>query len=576
MTSCIRVLPDDTINKVAAGEVVENSASVVKELVENAIDAKACNITIEIRGGGRQLIRITDDGVGMSEDDALLAFERHATSKIRSIDDIHGVSSMGFRGEAVPSIAAISKFTLITRHKEHNDATMIIVDGGKILKVSPAPRSPGTTIEVKSLFFNVPVRRKFQKAPAHDEGEILKMVSQLALGHPHIKFELISGGKPLISTPVYEEDTLKRRISDVLGKEFAGQIMPISATVEGITVEGFIGNAYTTRANRTGQHLFINRRAIFSPVISHAVLDGYGTSITPKRFPLFVLHLTLSGDDVDVNVHPQKREVRFRRAMQVREVVQKTVENALQTTSPVPTRSSSGSFNPSTGPSWSNIFAATTVETMPTAAVTTAPTTAATVAAPQTMTLRSLSCVPGYILADARGVTGEKQDGLVAIDQHAAHARVLYEAAKKSVTAFEAQALLVPIQLSPSPAESAKILRHLDNLTLLGIDIHESGPNTFLVDAIPQLLDGGDITDTIGDIVEELDRTSTENIRDQKTSQSIAHAATMAAVSTKKTLSLAEAQNLVDALVKCSEPVSCPKGGKTLSWITPVELAKLF
>jgi DNA mismatch repair protein MutL len=334
--SKIRVLTEHTINKIAAGEVIENPASVIKELVENSIDAGSKTICVEIQNGGRQLIRITDDGCGMSHDDALLSLERHATSKIKEVDDIQEITTMGFRGEAIPSIASISKFTLLTcpRTDDGTEAggTLVCVDGGRIVSCAGAARSPGTTIEVKSLFFNVPVRRKFQKSPAYDIHEIQKMLSLLALGYPNVQFELISDQKTLLKTcPPLEEisfsDQLRKRIEDVLGKVVSGPLLPVSFEQPPFGIHGFIAPPSIHKPNRTGQYLFINHRAVFSPLVSTAVKEGYGTMLPAQRFPFFILHLSLPGSLVDVNVHPQKKEVRLRQESQLKEIIIRAIQS---------------------------------------------------------------------------------------------------------------------------------------------------------------------------------------------------------------------------------------------------------
>lgn len=337
MPSKIRVLSDHTINKIAAGEVIENPASVVKELVENSLDAGSTDICIEIQGGGRQMIRISDNGCGMNSDDALLCLERHATSKLREVEEIHSLSTMGFRGEAIPSIASISKFNLLTCPAKEGDTepvgSMVIVDGGKMVSCSPAARSQGTTIEVKSLFFNVPVRKKFLKSPSIDASEILKTVSLIALGHPSIKFQLIIDGKNTLIAHSSKDPAfgtqLQERIESVLGTDFTRNATYIEETKDGISLKGVIGQPGYTRHNRTGQYLFINKRGVVSPLVAYAVKDGFGSSIPSGRFPVFVLHLEVSGDLVDVNVHPQKREVRLRQEQTIKELIIKAVRNGI-------------------------------------------------------------------------------------------------------------------------------------------------------------------------------------------------------------------------------------------------------
>ena len=367
MPSKIRVLTENTINKIAAGEVIENPSSVVKELIENSLDAGASDICVEITGGGRQLIRVTDNGYGMNSDDAVLCLERHATSKIREVEDINDITTMGFRGEAIPSIAAISKFTLLTCPAPESGsdpkASMVIVDGGQLVKCCSAERSQGTTIEVKSLFFNVPVRRKFQKSPANDANEILKVMSILSLGNPNIKFKLISHHETLLVAPVSRAesffDIMRERIALTLGNEFGGAMLPLEVESDDCSIRGFIGKPHYNRHNRTGQYLFINQRPVFSPLISSLIREGYGTTLGTHRHPVFVLHLTLPGSLIDVNVHPQKREVRLRQEEIIRRVVLQGVERALQQ------MPSAASFDVSEQPKFADMIVSTPVQEQP-------------------------------------------------------------------------------------------------------------------------------------------------------------------------------------------------------------------
>ena len=336
MTAKIQLLPDSTINQIAAGEVIENPSSAIKELIDNSIDAKASEIIIEIKDGGRQLIRISDNGCGMNKEDALLCLKRHATSKIAKLEDIYGIDSMGFRGEAIPSIASISKFTLMTCTKENankQDGTMLLVDGGTVVKTCPVARSQGTTIEVKSLFFNVPVRKKFQKSSASDQRAILKMVSSLAMANPTISFQLISNQQTMLATRKHKGSFIehfKSQTEGVLGKNFLNDMLEIDVEEPEFKLQGFISSVLKTRHNRTGQFLFINRRPVYSFLVSSTIRDVYGTALDSKQYPLFALHLTLKGDLVDVNVHPQKKEVRFQNGQQLKSFIFHSIDRVLQ------------------------------------------------------------------------------------------------------------------------------------------------------------------------------------------------------------------------------------------------------
>lgn len=299
MPSKIRILDRNSINQIAAGEVIENSASVIKELVENAVDAGAKKISIECEAGGLQLIRVSDDGEGMGRDDALLSFERHGTSKIRNASDLETVQSMGFRGEALASILAVSKMTLLTSDGE--SATHIEGAGGAILSCEKGARSQGTTIEVRSLFYNVPARLSFQKSPNRLSAEITKVVTKLALAYPHISFCLKAGSKEIVNVSHME------RIEDLLGKEFVEGSKKIVLEEGPLRIKGLLGSLTNRRSNRSGQYFFLNNRAIVSHALALGVEEGYGTQIGAREYPIFVLHLSLDSAFVDVNVHPQKK-----------------------------------------------------------------------------------------------------------------------------------------------------------------------------------------------------------------------------------------------------------------------------
>lgn len=650
MTSKIRVLTDHTINKIAAGEVIENPASVVKELVENSIDAGAKDICVEIKGGGRQLIRISDDGSGMNADDALLCLERHATSKIREVEDIHSVTTMGFRGEAIPSIASISKFMLLTSpqlngntipQEDAHSGTMVIVDGGKIVNCSPAARSPGTTVEVKSLFFNVPVRRKFLKSPAVDTNEILKILSLIALGYPNIKFQLINDGKTMLSTTLGQDtsfaDSLNTRIENVLGPEYLQNTISIMRESNGMSLQGVIGYPNYTRHNRTGQFLFINNRGVFSPLVAYAVKEGYGSALPSGRHPVFVLHLALSGNLVDVNVHPQKREVRLRQEQLLKELIIKAIEQSLQHNpnhknnfftpdiSPVFTRafetpeamSTSNNndwiFQPKSLTPWSKpeptpqnslsqqdhlpahqpvVYPSISPHQPPahTPSFPQKQPIEASLHIPVTsMPPRVIATIPRYILLDASSdneffskaplkAPNSSSRGLLLIDQKAAHSRIIFEKLQQRNidSPISQQSLLIPYTLEVSPFEADTLRDSISTLNHMGFQIQEFGSDTFLIDAIPQIIGTNDIKLLIGDILNALRDTHGEKPLQEEKYKRIALAASRAAVAQDRRLSLDEAQGIINQLCRCQHPYQCPQGKPTFVQLSPDELAKQF
>lgn len=649
MSSKIRVLSDHTINKIAAGEVIENPASVVKELVENSLDAGATDVCIEIQGGGRQMIRISDNGCGMNGDDALLCLERHATSKLREVEEIHSLSTMGFRGEAIPSIASISKFNLLTCATQEQNAppvvgTMVIVDGGKIVSCHPAARSQGTTIEVKSLFFNVPVRKKFLKSPSVDANEILKTMSLMALGYPGIKFQLLSDGKNLLSAPASKvpsfAEQLKARIESVLGSDFSQNTFYIQEKKEGIALEGVIGKPGYTRHNRTGQYLFINKRGVVSPLVAYAVKEGFGSSIPAGRFPVFVLHLNIAGDLVDVNVHPQKREVRLRQEQLIKELIIKCVRNgithehlpfpkmshagvmspvfskALQSPDPIRFQEVpdtwvlqkkiplNGPYNPAISKSELNPPEEREEKSVKSPAIPFReslfkrfphpenPTKPSELSLPlqEESPLKVMATIPSYILLDGssnhpfleKRCRQHEKGGLFLIDQKRAHSRVLFEklSQMESDSPIAQQALLIPHPIELPSYESEALRKAIPSLNKMGIHIQEFGANTFLIDSIPQLFVGSNIEVLIGDIIHDL-RTLHTDLTDEQVvmreqAKRIAQAATRGAASLQKRLSLLEAQSLLEQLASCREPYACPNGKPVLAQIPWNDLAKLF
>jgi len=630
MPSKIRLLDEQTINKIAAGEVIENPASVVKELVENSLDAESSEISVEIVSGGRQLIRISDNGCGMNRDDALLCLERHATSKLKTIDDINDLYTMGFRGEAIPSIASISKFTLLTcTHDPQAEGTMLIIEGGKLLKVCPTIRAPGTTIEVKSLFFNVPVRKKFQRSPTYDSAEILKILSKIALANPRVKIELISNQKTMLCTQPEEigdeRALLERCVANVLGDEFLESCCYAEGEQRDCTLRGFVGLPTNMRHNRSGQYLFINRRPIYSPLIAAAIREGYGTTLPTNRHPIYLLHLTLPGDLVDVNVHPQKREVRLRQEQELKRLICQAIDAALHAKGifspglpaweapaadfsgyslPLDTQEESNEerlFYPTFNKRFSSPQAYSFVEenqspfqqepyahetsyfSQPPSHKSAPPTPDPSPSLfnelpnPKKMA-KILGTIPRFILVDGASIEENGIEGLCLIDQRAAHCRVIFEKLlnREKNAVIEIQQLLIPYTLQLTPQESALLCDHLPQLNALGIDIKEFGPHTFIVEAIPQIFGSIDVQAFIHQTLQTLEDEPSDQTLMQERQKQIALIASRIAISTKSKLSLEEAQNLTQQLLNCQQPKICPNGKPTMVQMPGEMLAKLF
>ena len=588
--SKIRILSDEAINKIAAGEVIENPASVVKELVENSIDAGATQICVEIVEGGRQLIRVTDNGSGMNKDDALLCLERHATSKIRDVEEIETLATMGFRGEAIPSIASISKFKILTR-ADQELGTLITLEGGKCLSCVEAARDPGTTMEVKSIFFNVPVRRKFQKSPSYDAGEILKWMGLFSLSYPEVQFELISDQQTLLKTPLLHStpsflEILEKRCASVLGKDYADSLIPLNFKSEPYEALGYIGLPSLHKSNRSGHQLFINRRAVTSPLIASAIREGYGTMLPSNRYPVFILHVNMPGTLLDVNVHPQKKEVRIRQEAQLKEAIIQAVQMAL--------RGSNTHAEPSVPSYWASSpfdypikraeeWKYEKNEDMPAPFLMVEETPWIMPAPPiventlfskeKKQVPKVLGTIRGYCLLET--FEGET-DGFVLLDQKAAHARILYEQLLTKDKKPESQALLIPIPLQLSSSECHLLKEYLSFFNQMGFGLREFGEKTFLLDSLPAFFKEKDIQTCLINILHDLRESGSTRHIEQKKEERLAYSASLGALPSSQTLSLAEANALVQQLFSCDTPKHCPLGKPTWLTFTSAEIAKWF
>ena len=576
MASKIRVLSDTTINKIAAGEVIENPASCVKELIENSIDAGSDEIIIEIKGGGRQLIRISDNGSGMNKDDAILCFERHATSKINSVEDIFNISSMGFRGEAIPSIASISKMTLLTKTEDENEGFLVINHGGKIIKTASCTRSRGTTVEISSLFYNVPVRKKFQRSPNYDVSVITKVVSTFAIANPAIKFQLISNGRVVFNLLRPKKETmiekLSERIPEALGHDFFAGLVPLEFDAGNLKLAGYIGVPSFTRNNRTGQHLFINKRCVFSPFLSYAVKEGFGTSIAPNRFPVFVLFFDAPLTLVDINVHPQKKEVRLRQEQDLKDFFLDAIQSSLGES----VQEHFVSFpkfeeaNFVTNPMKSQ-FILPQMNIEEASEVYYPEQTAFVQEEKEVIAPQVVASISGYL------ILLKENDDLLFVDQKRAHARIIYEKLQKADSdPFIIQNLLIPYNVEMTAQETSIIKESLPDLNRLGVKIQEFGKSGFVVNALPTFLKESNINTLLFEIVENFgDSRGRESIDKQK-DKWLAGCAAKASVNKGKKLTIFEGQELVNQLFRCSMPQACPFGKNTFASLTSFEMHKLF
>jgi len=552
MNNKVRILDPLTINKIAAGEVVENAASVVKELIENSLDAGAKKIVIEIVSGGRELISISDDGYGMNYQDALLCVERHATSKISDIDDLWSLQSFGFRGEALSSINAVSDFRLFTHSQEENEGSFVFAEGGKIQSHGKIDGIKGTKIEVRSLFYNVPVRRKFQKSTNSDEQQIAKIVSTMALGHPDIHFELYFDGKKEHFFQVHKDEKLKNRIGDVLGRNILEKLKKVCFTSSNWTIEGFIGSPEISKSNRMSQYLFVNKRSIGSLALSFGVKDGFGSTIDTSRHPLFILFLQGPEDQIDVNVHPQKKEIRFLQEEVLKKACSKATSEALFSL-PTQTEESVKREYPPQNFTWSHPILPLDIIPSEVAKVPTL--------FEVERSYKILSLVWNYAIVEfsATCPLEELIGKTYLVDLKRASKRLTYESFSRSDT-HESEILLIPKCIELPPQEFVHIQSLLKTLSKWGFIIREFAKTTFLIEGVPKGFEDVDCDVLFSDLcTEEL---------------------TLQTIVTKSSLKLPVspemAEQLVSRLLATDNPFFDPSGGKILTPFCAHDLEKFF
>ena len=542
VSGTIRLLDDATINQIAAGEVIENPASVVKELVENALDSGASEICVETKAGGRGLIKVSDDGCGMSPDDLLLAVERHATSKLSRAVDLESLCTLGFRGEALPSIAAVSKFSIHSCLQEAGGA-LLSIEGGKMGVLQPFPRRRGTTIEVKSLFFNTPVRKKFQKSSSWDTAEIHKVLTKFALSFPAIGFSWACDEQIPLSCP--RDEDYNQRIASLLGQEWVDSSVPVEHHQGELCLSGRIGRPSQNRPNRSGQYLFINQRAVISPWVAQQVLESYGTRLSNHRYPLFVLYLKLPPSLVDVNVHPQKREVRLREEERLRPFILQSINRALENR---PAEESISHL-----PFLSEVpFYKDVKECLyepPLIYHSTSPQERVLFEEP---TFSIVGKVKHYFFV-------QEPSGIRVVDGLRAIERIVFDQLHVEKGKQEVQTLLMPIQLKMKGKDLALLASHLPALNELGMSIRPFGGDTFLVDAIPAILEPHEIPEWVQIYLEE-GRVPHQIGRCLK----------------RGSLSLGAGASLVKKLFQCQNPDYTPAGKLIHYLLDPEQLEKLL
>jgi DNA mismatch repair protein MutL len=590
----IQLLPDQVINKIAAGEVVERPASVVKELFENALDAGATQVEVEVVRGGRQLIAITDNGCGMNRDQALLSIERHATSKIRSEADIENIHTLGFRGEALAAISSVSRFTLITRPEEELAGTEIQIAGGKMLGCDDIGCPVGTRMEIRNLFFNVPARRKFLRAEQTELAHIRQLFLVHALAHPDIGMSLKVDDRPLYNLPM--AGNLEDRIGELYPAGFIDQLLPIKHSTDEYTIHGYAGLPQTGRKDRQDQYIFVNGRPAAAPVVYHALNEAYHALMAKGRYPAVFLFIEMATELVDVNVHPTKKEVRFHRPSQLREAIVTALQKTLTFQAlEAETESPSLPLSPSLPPAAPVRPRFETQKQMDELLVRPSiienrksphPIPAAPEPAtnkppepdqhPQTSSPWGWCRIIGQI--GENYVVLETEDGYVLMEPRAAHERVLFEKFMQAAHehAVQKQGLLAPETIELLPSDAQIVRDHTEMLQELGFGVSEFGGDTFIIDALPVYVQDGPAEALLVEIARELEKAGKKRGVRELVQEKIAQAACQTAVRAKDQLSDREIEKLVADLAKTAMPYTSPRGRPTLIYTSFTELDRKF
>ncbi len=560
----IKILPEDVASQIAAGEVVERPASVVKELVENALDAGASHISVTIEEAGKKLIEVADNGDGIPAEEISLALARHATSKLSTAADLFNIHTLGFRGEALASIASVSHFTLTSRPKAADVGARAVVDGGEMQgDPQPVGAPAGTVVRVEHLFYNVPARRKFLKTDTTERRQIDDLVTRYALAYPQVRFQLVQEGRTAVQTS--GNGDRREALAAMYSADIAKQMLEVNAVDEDLTITGFISPTNLTRSNRAGMQFFANGRTISDYALSAALLQGYHSMLMVGRYPLAVLFLEIPPDQVDVNVHPTKSEVRFENKDVVFTGIQRAVRRALLAYSPVPQVQTQVRWTP---PPQRDFGAPADAPGRPIT-----PDFPAQAGQPEddkpTPSQPSLPSggVPLLRLIGQVGaafLVAEGPDGLYLIDQHAAHERVLFERfmAQRSEN-IPSQVLLEPVAVELSPSSARLLEEQLPVMEKLGFEIEPFGPNTYQVRRIPTLLTGMDPAAAVRVVIEDFEEDETP-LQHEIEAKIIARVCKRAAVKAGSTLNLDEQKALLRDLEACQAPRTCPHGRPTM------------
>ncbi|MCJ7645481.1 DNA mismatch repair endonuclease MutL [bacterium] len=587
MAGKIEILSEEVINKIAAGEVVERPASIVKELIENSLDAGATHITIEIKGGGKKLILVIDDCSGMSREDAELALQRHATSKIRKLEDLQSITTLGFRGEALPSIAAVANLTLLTAYEESPVGCQVKVKGNSI-EVLEAGCPPGTTVTVEDLFFNVPARLKFLKTDSTESGQITRVVQNFALSHPVVSFELKEDGRHIIKS-LPGGQTLLERIASLYGSKIVEDLIPLQFDQKFLKISGFITKPEISYTNRQHQFLFVNKRAISSRLIGHAIWEGYKDFLPPSRHAALFLSMEIEPVLVDVNVHPTKKEVRFVNEPTVHTIVMQTIKQNLHKEVTM-VGAKEKTIYPEGSPFQKRRIEEAIKDYLLKSKKWQESISPEELFKPKKFHIpeleKRIDMEKGEMFPlgqiDNLYIVARSTDGIVILDQHAAWERILYEQLENDYKdqKIESQLLLFPIQIELPPHNVQVLIDNIELFSKLGFEVEQFGRYSFLIKSTPHIL-GKEIQkqfiiDLIDEISDEVKKTENKKMVLEISSDIFKIMACRGAIMAGQSLSDEEMGEVVRRLNRCDSPHICPHGRPTMIKLTREELDRKF
>jgi DNA mismatch repair protein MutL len=572
----IKILSDEMASRIAAGEVVERPASVVKELIENSLDAGATEISVWIEKSGTALIRVTDNGEGMAPEDLNMAVDRHATSKLKEDDDLFRIATLGFRGEALPSIGSVSRMEILSRPPGAPNGCSLRIDGGRKEDLRPAAAAVGTTIEIKDIFFNTPARRKFLKSPATELSHVCDAVNRMALAHPVVHFRLNHDGRNVADYTAVSDQ--RDRLVQVLGREIAKDQRPFRRSLGEITVHGYLSAAPASFPNARYLYTFVNGRYVRDKVLNHALLFGYETLLMKGQYPAVVLFLELPFAEVDVNVHPAKYEVRFRRQSDVHDAVFRAVREALKIEAKAPLSPTSAPWLPPVSGLreapllYANAAASLDDRTAAISEVFALPTRAEPARAGFFSSMRVLGQILGCYLVCA------SSNGLVLIDQHAAHERVAFENLRKQLNAgiVEKQNLLIPQTVQLSAGEMMLLEQRHDIMERFGFLLEPFGPDAYAITSAPALLPEGDYSQIVRQMIAELAEVDTSAKLRQHLEDRLATIACHSVIRAHRRLEPHEMRALLEALDQIDFATQCPHGRPVLLEWSEADLERLF